>query len=154
MGTFNGGFWNCRRNGYPKNRPMVYVCSHNGVTGVIRADVFDDVVLAKRLELNKWDGWKNLAPFRPRFHYRQIFLFTDMNKPEVHQVVGSLDALNGLIISCAAEYRDFELPPIKAGVVIEGQQYIGGSTTIQTAPTLAAVQEYLTSRNRPGFLLL
>jgi hypothetical protein len=132
---------------------MLYICSHNGVTGVIRADEFDDNIRTKRSELNRW-GWMGLEPLRPKFHYRSIFLFTDKTKPEVHQVIGGLGELRGLLSDCAVEYRDFELPPIQAHIRIEGEQYVGGSTDIQLPPSLAAVRGYLTSPKKPRFLLI
>ncbi len=96
---------------YP-NKPLVYVCTHNGVTGAVCADDFDTEIRRMRKNFKK-NGWENAVwPIRPQVY--PIFLFSDKNVSERSFRVGSLKQLSELLKDCAVEFRDFELPPLNA----------------------------------------
>jgi len=100
---------------YP-DAPLVYVCSHNGVTGVVRADDFDDEVQRMRRLFKRygspWSGADSYKAVRPQVY--PVFLFSDKVQLEPSFRVGSLDDLQLILWDCAVEERSFELPPMKA----------------------------------------
>jgi len=100
---------------YPK-QPLIYVCTHNGVTGVVRAEDFDNEILRMRREFTKnmWPveplGWE-IRPVRPQVY--PVFLFSDKN-PQRSFRVGTLAEMTGILKGCCVEERNFELPPLNA----------------------------------------
>jgi len=95
---------------YPKE-PLVYVCSHNGVTGVVRAVDFDDEVRRMR-RLFRREGRPQDA-VRPQVN--PVFLFSDKTSlSRSFFRVGTLDDLKQILEGCAVEQRTFELPSLNA----------------------------------------
>lgn len=94
---------------YPKE-PLVYVSSHNGVTGVVRAEDFDDEVRWMRKLFRK--NGKPQGAVRPQVY--PVFLFSDKNPSSRSFRVGTLDDLKQALEGCALEQRTFELPPLNA----------------------------------------
>ena len=95
---------------YPKE-PLVYVSSHNGVTGVVRAEDFDDEVRRMR-KLFRRDGGRPAEAVRPQVY--PVFLFSDKTPPNRSFRVGTLADLKRLLEGCLVEQRVFELPPLNA----------------------------------------
>lgn len=94
---------------YP-NEPLVYICSHNGVTGAVRAEDFDDEVRRMRGFFRK--KGKPSGVVRPQVY--PVFLFSDKTPSSRSFRVGTLDDLKLILESCAVEHRTFELPPLNA----------------------------------------
>jgi len=100
------------------SQPLLYVCSHNGVTGVVRAEDFDDEVrlMRQEFEKNKWPDyclrdWE-VRPVRPQVW--PIFLFSDKDPGSRSFRVGTLKELYKILEGCRIEERSFELPPLNA----------------------------------------
>jgi hypothetical protein len=112
-------FWDL----YPQ-RPLIYVCSHNGVTGAVRAEDYDDEIRSMRKVFKK-KGWPQ-SPVRPRVY--PVFLFSDANPPKQNFRTGTLADLKRIIdgLVCAVEYREFELPPLR-GPGFTSHDYFGAS---------------------------
>lgn len=111
MSTLKG--WLMRRfhllfRAYPKDRPLVYVCSCNGVTGVVTAESFDTEVHRFRQNFGKHKDWPQV-PIRPIVF--PLFLF-GLTKPNAKRDfrTGDLDDLNDLLRHCAVEERSFLVP--------------------------------------------
>ena len=102
---------------YPR-KPLLYICSHNGVTGVVRAEDFDDEVRRMRRSLKR--GWPTRGvsnvpwPVRPQVY--PVFLFSDKNPRKRSFRVGTLDEMWEAfdLCGCVVEERSFELPPLNA----------------------------------------
>ena len=94
---------------YPKG-PFVYVCSHNGVVGAVRAEDYDDEVRRMRKEFQKKRFLRH--PVRPQVY--PVFLFSNKNVGERSFRVGTENKLNEILMDCVVEFRDFELPPLNA----------------------------------------
>lgn len=95
---------------YPKE-PLVYVSSHNGVTGVVRAEDFDDEVRCMR-RLFRREGGMLAGSVRPQVY--PVFLFSDKTPSSRSFQVGTLADLKRLLEGCHVEQRVFELPPLNA----------------------------------------
>ncbi len=105
---------------YPKE-PLVYICTHNGVTGVVGAEAYDDEIRRMRRQFKK-KGWPSdrlgrelwsLCPVRPQVY--PIFLFSDKNpSPSRSFRVGTMFEMAGILKGCRVEERTFELPPLNA----------------------------------------
>lgn len=159
MRTLNR-LWRRLWDKYPQC-PLVYVCCHNGVTGVVRADDLDDEI--RRVRSQEFDhkyglGFKEHGHRAWLLNYRQVFLFSDMNMPEISNCVGTLSQMRQMLNGCFVEHRDFRLPPIKvgqevwtiAGPACEG---IGVSSQLVTqAPSLADAEAYLKAKHSPRWL--
>jgi hypothetical protein len=91
----------------PPKIPMVYVCKHNGVAGVVRAEDFEQAVHLRRKNF--------IEPKTPTEIYRPwidtTFLFSDKREPSPRRTfhVGTMDDFNKLIQGCYAEERVFHL---------------------------------------------
>ena len=94
---------------YPKEA-LFYVSSHNGVTGVVRAEDFDDEVRRMRKLFRK--NGRPQGAVRPQVY--PVLLFSDKTPSSRSFRVGSLDDLKQLLEGCAVEQRTFELPPLNA----------------------------------------
>lgn len=104
---------------YP-TAPLLYVCSHNGVVGVVRAEDFDSEVRSARTTFNKQKHWPDrgswywdIRPIRPQVH--PVFLFTNHKDRNENVVVGDLEFMAEILKGCRLEERSFELPHYKSG---------------------------------------
>ncbi|GEM_PF-1658119 len=129
---------------------LLYVCSHNGVTGVVRAEDFDDEVRRMRREFEKsgWPkdplGWE-LRPVRPQVF--PVFLFSDKNPSDRSFRVGTLAEMRQALDGYCVEERSFELPPINAPGMIRSGYYghwesVGRENTRHRAWTLEQARRY------------
>ncbi len=114
-------FWDM----YPR-QPLVYICTHNGVTGAVSAQDFDDEIRSMR-RMFKQHGWPK-EPVRPRVW--PVFLFSDKTPGKINFRVGTMAEMKDMLTHCVMEYRDFELPPLNGPAVIS-MDYYGG--VFQTA---------------------
>jgi hypothetical protein len=139
-------YWDC----YPVSLPLVYMCEHNGVTGLVNARHYDDWVRQYRKERyqSEWMGVVPIAPsevLRPSLPLHQVFLFTDKNVPEKNNRVGTLEQMKCLLAGFAVEYRDFQLPPIRVGDKVK---YVNGAeeTVKEENRKLEMVHMWLSAR--------
>jgi hypothetical protein len=92
---------------------MLYVCSHNGATGVVRAEDYDDEVrrVRKIFRKKQWDRrFEGQETRAVRPIVVPVFLFSDKDRgPETYKN-GSLADLANLLEGCYVEERSFELP--------------------------------------------
>ena len=95
-------FW----DNYPTNTTLVYICSRNGVTGVVRANDFDD-------EVRRMRKHGRVSPVRPQVY--PVFIFSDKTPSKEDMRCGTLDDMEGFLKKCSVEYRDFQLPPLNKG---------------------------------------
>lgn len=109
--------WRHLVHGYPKEQVLVYTCSRNGVTGVVRAVDFDAEVLKMRREHDRLAKKKylNRKSLRPIVY--PVFLFSDKTPGKHSFRVGTIEDMYALLKDCALEERAFELPPINGGVI-------------------------------------
>lgn len=93
---------------YPEGWPLVYICSRNGVTGVVRAEDFDTEVHRFRKLFAKHNDWPQV-PIRPMVF--PIFLFGP-HKSNIKRDfrTGDLTQLADLLADCVAEERSFLVP--------------------------------------------
>lgn len=120
MGTLKKWFWKMWYTywlDYPEE-PLVYVCSHNGVTGVVRADDFDNEVRRMRKFFRQKRGFHRpvrrwpYSPIRPQVY--PISLFSDMTPTKRNLLTGTLGDLRKMLEECVAEERSFYVPPLSA----------------------------------------
>ncbi len=96
---------------YPKE-PLVYLCSHNGVTGVVRAEDFDDEVRRMRRLFVVHIRCKGEPQRMVRPQVYPVFLFSDKTPSSRSFRVGTLDDLKQVLKNCVIEPRIFEVPPM------------------------------------------
>jgi len=145
--------WYWLTRGYPLDCPLLYVCSHNGVTGVVRAEDYDREIRRMR----RWErkhapkAGKKSKPFRPQVY--PVFLFSDKLCPERNLRVGSIDVFRFIACErCVLEERSFFLPPLAAGELIprgydpiDGWEQTGREGCRATSFTFEQARTYLTS---------
>ena len=96
---------------YPEE-PLVYMCSHNGVTGIVRAEDFDDEVRKMRRQFRN-EKRKLTREVRPQVN--PVFLFSDNNSRWVQSFrVGMIKELKEILDGCSVEQRVFDLPLLRA----------------------------------------
>ncbi len=95
---------------YPSDRPFVYICQNNGVTAVVRADVFDRELRkrrkTKKMAIATCGGVEGIRVCR---NILPVFRFSNRkpSKP-VDLRNGSIKELNQILDGCLIEKKDFE----------------------------------------------
>jgi hypothetical protein len=131
---------------YP-TAPLLYVCSHNGVTGVVRAEDFDKEVRKARAIFNKshWPdrgSWYwDIRPIRPQVH--PVFLFTNHKDKNDSVVVGDLELMAEILKGCRLEERSFELPHHKSGDTFTNYQRVQHTVDRHRGQTIGETRAHL-----------
>jgi len=104
--------WVMRRwfDRYPTDKPLIYLCKDNGVTGIARAEDFDQEIMVERSICNgadKLDGRTRETVYRPLV--TPIFLFSDTTSSKKLGIIGGSAELHILLHGCLVEERSFEL---------------------------------------------
>lgn len=87
--------------------PLLYVCSREGVTGIVRAMDFDDVVRWQRRLYQYGKCNKVALPYRPQVF--PLFLFSDKPTHKTFRF-GTMEEMGLLVKDCDMETRDFFIP--------------------------------------------
>ena len=112
VADFIAGFrkgWRRGRLPYP---PHVYICSHNGVTGVVSAAAYEREVAEMRAQFDLGRKFLPDRPLRPQVY--PVFLFSNRAPSARSFRVGGIYELWQVLEGCFVEERAFELPPLNA----------------------------------------
>lgn len=99
--------------GINSQKPIVYICMHKGVTGIVCASDFRSEVARMRKVIKEKGGWvKNKWPVRPNVY--PVFLFSNNKISKWDLIIGTVDELHEILKNYAGgvEFRDFCLPDL------------------------------------------